>query len=40
MLARDYISKATHYLDFKTNEPAIDSHQQPYKKTKSQLKPI
>jgi len=25
MLARDYISKATHYLDFKTNEPAIDS---------------
>ena len=25
MLARDYISKATHYLDFKTNEPEIDS---------------
>lgn len=25
MLARDYISKATHYLDFKTNEPSIDS---------------
>ena len=25
MLAKDYVSKATHYLDFKTNEPAIDS---------------
>ena len=23
--ARDYISKATHYLEFKTNEPAIDA---------------
>ena len=24
--ARDFISAATHYLEFKTNEPAIDSH--------------
>ena len=24
--AREYISKAAHYLEFKTNEPAIDSH--------------